>query len=301
MKYPGSHPVAGFERRTSPLRVAALTLFALCAFAANSLLCRFALDGASIDASSFTSVRLLSGALTLWLILRLAAGRDAPARMAPRNWLPACMLFLYAIAFSFAYLSLTAGTGALILFGTVQATMILAGLWRGNRLRGTQWTGLLIALAGLAYLVSPGLSAPSPGGALLMTLAGIAWGVYSLQGRGVTDAIAATAANFSRSVPFALAVSVVLVAQFHISMRGIILAAISGSLASAIGYVAWYAALPGLTTTRAATVQLAVPLLAAIAAVLLLGEQVTPRLLAAGCAILGGIALTFAYAERIQS
>jgi drug/metabolite transporter (DMT)-like permease len=200
------------------------------------------------------------------------------------------MLFAYAIAFSFAYLSLAAGTGALILFGAVQATMIVAGIAAGERPRARQWLGLVLALAGLAYLVSPGLAAPAPLGALLMGAAGVAWGLYSISGRRVVDPIAATASNFIRALPFALVLSLA-TGPARLSPRGFVLAAVSGAIASGLGYVIWYAALPRLTSTQAAVVQLAVPPLAALAAVAFLGEALTLRLVLCSGLILGGIAI----------
>lgn len=273
-----------------PIRVFALTVLALCAFAANSLLCRWALAEPSIDAASFTTIRLLTGALALWLLLAWLGGERPPPRPG-RHWLPAAMLFAYAIAFSLAYLSLSAGTGALILFGGVQLTMLLAGWRSGERPMPRQWVGLLLAFAGLAWLVAPGVAAPSPSGAALMAIAGIAWGVYSLLGRGAENPALTTARNFVRAVPFALAASLLALPHVSISPQGLLLATLSGALASGLGYIVWYAALPSLSATRAASVQLAVPVLAAVAGVILLDEPLTPRLLAAGSVILGGIAL----------
>jgi drug/metabolite transporter (DMT)-like permease len=201
------------------------------------------------------------------------------------------MLFLYAVAFSFAYLSLSAGTGALILFGVVQATMILAGLLSGERPHVLQWAGLLIAVAGLVYLVFPGLSAPSPLGAALMALAGVAWGIYSLRGREARDPIAATAHNFIYSVPLVLGASVLMRTHVHLSVKGVLLALVSGALTSGLGYILWYAALRGLTATRAALVQLVVPVLAAVGGVLFLSESITLRLFISAVAILGGVIL----------
>jgi drug/metabolite transporter (DMT)-like permease len=201
------------------------------------------------------------------------------------------MLFLYAVAFSFAYLTLDAGTGALILFGAVQATMILAGFIEGHRPHTFEWIGLVSAFGGLVYLVSPGIGAPAPFGSMLMAIAGVAWGIYSLRGRGSGDPVVATAANFARAVPFALVVSLFVLADFEVTARGAWLAVLSGAVASGMGYVIWYAALKGLTTTRAAVVQLSVPVLAAIGGVLFLAEEFTHRLVLSSVIILGGIAL----------
>jgi drug/metabolite transporter (DMT)-like permease len=269
------------------LRTASLTTLALVAFAANSLLCRLALRGGEIDAASYTSLRLLAGAAALWGII---AWVDRPSELAHGgSWAAAAMLFLYAIAFSFAYLTLDAGTGALVLFGAVQTTMIAAGLKGGERPHALEWLGLVTAFGGLVYLVFPGLSAPEPLGAGVMAIAGIAWGVYSLRGRTSRDPLGATAANFGRAVPFALIVSLVLLADADISARGASLAVASGALASGLGYVIWYAALRGLSTSHAGIVQLTVPVLAAIGGVLFLAETVTLRLLVSTITILGGV------------
>jgi len=272
-------------------RTIALTALAMIAFAANSLLCRAALGERAIDAASFTTVRLVSGALTLWLIVRFAHSGNSRQG---GDWIAGAMLFLYAIAFSFAYLTLTAGTGALILFGLVQLTMFAVGLRAGERFAPLSWAGFVAAVIGVAYLVSPGVAAPPLLGALLMAVAGVAWGIYSLRGRGVPDPLHATAGNFLRSVPFTVLVSAVLVGDMQGSWTGVALAATSGAMTSAIGYVIWYAALTGLSATRAATVQLSVPAIAAIGGVLFLSEQISMRLLLASVAILGGIALVFA-------
>lgn len=277
------------SRESGALWVVSLTLLALTAFTANSLLCRLALGEAEIDAASYTSLRLVSGAVTLWAIAALS-GRSAGAEQAG-SWMSAAMLFLYAVAFSFAYLTLDAGTGALILFGAVQATMILVGLKEGQRPHPLEWLGLVTAFGGLVYLVSPGLSAPAPFGSMLMAVAGIAWGIYSLRGRGAGDPVLATAANFRRAVPFAIVISLAMLSHFEITSRGAWLAVLSGALASGLGYVVWYAALKELTTTRAAIVQLSVPVLAAIGGVLFLSEAVTFRLVFSSVAILGGVAL----------
>jgi drug/metabolite transporter (DMT)-like permease len=258
------------------------------AFAANTVLCRLALHDGSIDAASFSTIRLASGALTLWAIVVLFQRRSNPGA-ARGDWSSAFLLFLYALPFSFAYLSLTTGTGALILFGAVQATMIASGLHAGERPHVMEWVGLVIAIGGLIYLVSPGLAAPSPPSAALMVVAGIAWGAYSLRGRGAVDPVRTTAGNFARSVPLALAVSLVALPLAHVSAKGALWAVLSGALASGVGYAIWYAALPALTATRAATVQLSVPVLSAVAGVILLGEAVTLRLVIAAVLILGGV------------
>jgi len=278
------------------LRAIALTVAAMLAFAANSLLCRMALQQGGIDAASFGSIRLVAGALTLALVVRLRSGGAAAGRA---DWLAAAMLFAYVALFSFAYLSLSAGTGALILFGAVQLTMLGAGLRAGEMFGPVAWSGFVLAVVGLIYLVSPGVTAPPPLGAALMAVAGVAWGVYSLRGRGVADPLAATARNFVRAAPMALLLSLVLAGSAHADAAGIALAVASGALTSGIGYVIWYAALPWLSAMRAATVQLSVPLIAAFGGVIFLAEAITPRLALASVAILGGIALVLLAKSRI--
>ena len=276
-------------------RTLLLTLFAMMAFAANSLLCRLALGQGLIDAASFATVRVVSGAVVLILIVLpkwRAHGR------APTDWRSAAMLFTYMVFFSFAYLSLSAGTGALILFGAVQLTMIIAALRGGEQLGFLSWIGLTLAFLGLTYLVSPGITAPDPTGAVLMTIAGIAWGFYSLLGRSAGDPLEATANNFIIAVPLVIVVSLLFMGEFHSSSLGLALAAVSGAIASGIGYVIWYEALRGLTAARAATVQLSVPVIAAFAGAALLSEQVTLRLLLASVAILGGVWIVLAQREE---
>lgn len=268
-----------------------LTIVAMLAFAANSLLCRLALGQQLIDAASFTAVRVISGAVTLGLIMLprwRAAGR------AKVDWRSSAMLFVYMAFFSFAYLSLSAGTGALILFGAVQLTMFIAALRGGEHFPLLSWAGLALAVIGLIYLVSPGLTAPDPLGAILMAIAGVAWGFYSLLGRNVVNAVEATANSFIYSVPFAIIVALLFVDKLHSSSSGLILAAVSGAITSGLGYVVWYSALRGLTATRAATVQLSVPAIAAVGGVLFLSEPVTPRLAAATVATLGGVWIVLA-------
>lgn len=268
--------------------VSALTALAMLAFAANSVLARFALRVTDIDAATFTAVRLLAGALALWLIVR---GRRH--RALGGSWTSAAALFIYAAAFSFAYLGLETGTGALLLFGAVQLTMIGYGLSRGERLNGPQLLGLAAALLGLVYLLWPGLSAPPPVPALLMALAGAAWGVYSLRGRGAHDPVAASAGNFVRATPLALALSLLsllLGGAPQLDGPGLGVAALSGALTSGLGYVVWYTVLPALRATSAATVQLSVPALATLGGAFAVGEPITLRLLLAAALILGGVA-----------
>ncbi len=260
------------------------------AFAGNSLLCRMALKHTVIDPGTFTSIRMLSGALALWIIVSL----QTRSRARSGNWPSALALFAYAAAFSFAYVDLSAGMGALLLFGAVQATMILFGLSKGERMNRWQGIGLATALGGLVALVLPGLSAPPPGSATLMVIAGVAWGVYSLRGKGTGDPLVTTAGNFLRTVPLAAGLSLLLLSMAHADIRGVAYAIASGGLTSGVGYAIWYTALRGLTATGAATVQLSVPVIAALGGVLLLSEPITLRLLGASAAILGGIALVIA-------
>ncbi len=267
-------------------RTFALTALAMAAFAANSILCRTALARAGVDPASFTIVRIASGAVALWAI---AAALRRGQRVGG-SWRGGLALFVYAAAFSFAYVSLPAGVGALLLFGAVQATMILAGIIRGERPSLLQTVGLLIALVGLAALVAPGVSAPPLAGSTLMLTAGVAWGAYSILGRGGGDPLLATTGNFLRATPMAI-VLVPLVfgaASFH---AGLIYAVLSGAVASGMGYAIWYAALPGLSAAKGASVQLSVPVIAALAGAAFLAEPVTLRLALASIAVLGGIAI----------
>ncbi len=272
----------------SAIRTALLTAVAMMAFAANSLLCRLALGHHSIDAATFTSVRVISGAAMLTAIM-LLRGNARVAMTVDRR--AAAMLFTYMVFFSFAYLSLSAGTGALILFGAVQLTMFSVALRSGERFSWPSWAGLALAVAGLVYLVSPGVTAPDLLGAVLMAVAGIAWGLYSLLGRAARDPLAATAGAFVYSVPAVLVVSLLFefASGAHVTSRGLALAVASGAIASGCGYVVWYAALRGLSAARAATVQLSVPAIAAFGGVLILSEEVTLRLLLAAVATLGGV------------
>ncbi len=279
------------SQKSTPLAPAALfgPAAAMVAFAANSVFCRLALGHGAIDAGSFTLVRLAAGATVLPLVCATQgkAGR-ALLRLDARS---AAALFVYAAAFSFAYRELTAGTGALLLFGAVQVTMIGTGLFRGERPVAAEWLGLLVALGGLGWLVSPGLAAPPPVGAGLMALAGAAWGVYSLRGRKLGDPLQTTAANFLWAVPLALALFAVGPGGSHVSPAGLGWAVLSGGLASGVGYAVWYATLPRLTATRAATLQLTVPVLAALGGVVFLSEIISTRLVLASLLVLGGVAL----------
>jgi len=271
----------------SRTQVFVLTLFAMIAFAGNSLLCRLALKHTGIDAASFTLIRITSGALALWLIVRMRGGIHSAAS----SWPSALALFAYAAGFSFAYVSLPAAAGALLLFGAVQATMIGYGLWAGERLRRRQVAGLFGAFGGLVGLLLPGLSAPPLLGSVLMLGAGVSWGIYSLRGKGAGDPIGVTAGNFLRAVSFAAGLSVAMLPWSSLDSSGIGYAILSGALTSGVGYAIWYTALRGLNATRAATVQLCVPVIAAVGGIVFLGETITLRLLIASTAILGGVAL----------
>ena len=271
-----------------------LTVVAMVAFAANSVLCRLALGAGLIDAASFATVRTVSGAVLLAAILLLRQKKVA----ARPDWRSVVALYLYMVFFAFAYLSLSAGTGALILFGAVQLTMFTVALRSGEHFPLVSWAGLALAIAGLVYLVSPGLTAPDPLGAALMTIAGISWGAYSLVGRSAKDPVEATAHNFLYAVPLVVATSLVFIGDFAITATGAAYAVVSGAVASGVGYVIWYTALRGLTGTGAATVQLSVPVIAAIGGVILLSEAVTLRLVVASAATLGGVALVLAQRSR---
>ncbi len=278
------------------LRLVIFVSLAMLAFAGNSLLCRIALKHTSIDPASFTALRLLSGACMLWCVVRLKSGKGSPARPGGGNWLSACALFVYAASFSFAYVGMSAATGALLLFGAVQATMIGYGLWRGERLSSLQLAGFALALAGLVALMLPGLAAPSLPDSLSMMSAGAAWGIYSLRGKrqqnqGAADPTRVTAGNFLRTVPMALLLSLLMVKHLSLDWAGVELAILSGALASGLGYAIWYQALPALKATHASTVQLSVPVIAALGGVVFIGEAVSWPMVLASVAILGGIAL----------
>ena len=271
-------------RTTKPL---VFTTLALIAFAANSVLCRLALGGEAIDAAGFTCIRLLSGAIVLLCILKWGGNKNRSSTKG--SWSAAFMLFLYAVTFSFAYLTLNTGTGALILFGSVQITMILRSHLSGTRLLLMEWVGVVVAFSGIVYLVLPGVTAPSLTGFSLMTLAGIARGLYSLKGRGSTNPLSDTSDNFLRSIPFVIVLGLFFFHDAHITRQGIILAAISGSITSGIGYTLWYVALRGLSATQAAVVQLSVPVIAGFGGVVFVSEQISLRLTLSALLTLGGI------------
>ncbi len=278
------------------MQVFFLTFLAMFAFAGNSLLCRLALKHTGIDAATFTSIRIISGALVLWLIVRLRGGPHRPGG----SWLSALALFAYAAGFSFAYVSLPAATGALLLFGAVQATMISYGLWVGERLRTRQITGLIFAFSGLFGLLLPGLSAPPLYGSILMLAAGFAWGVYSLRGKGSGDPTSVTAGNFLRALLFAVALSLAMLPSASLDKSGVWYAISSGALASGVGYAVWYMALRGLKATSAAAVQLSVPVIAAVGGIVLLSEPITLRFFIAASAVLGGVTLVILSKESAK-
>jgi drug/metabolite transporter (DMT)-like permease len=264
---------------------------ALIAFASNSIICRLALTSGSIDPTGFSTIRLLSGVLALTLISSVV--KDEKTVNDSGNWLSACTLFLYIITFSFAYVSLSACTGVLILFGAVQVTMILTGLVQGERPKKLELTGLSVALFGLIYLMLPGWEAPSLRGVILMTVAGVSWGIYSLQGKNDGNPVAVTSGNFTRAIPFAFITCIVYLANLNATFSGMALAFTSGALTSGIGYAVWYAALRGLTVTQAASIQLLVPIIATIGGVIFLSEVISLRLIVSSVLILGGVGSSF--------
>jgi len=268
-------------------RIVLLTGLALVAFAANSVLCRLALGEKAIDASSFTIIRLLSGAIVLLILFKIK--NNELSSNSKGSWYSGIMLFLYAITFSFAYITLDTGTGALILFGSVQITMIALSLLSGNRLHFTEWLGVIIAFAGFLYLIMPGVTAPSTTGFLLMTVAGVAWGIYTINGKGSKNPLSDTTFNFLRTVPFIIIMLLVVLKDVNFTSKGILLAIISGGVTSGIGYTIWYMALKGLTSTQAAVVQLLVPVIAAFGGVIFIFEKITFRLSISSTMILGGI------------
>ena len=278
------------------LSTAGFTLFALIAFAANSVLCRMALGEQSIDAGSFTLIRLLSGIvilLLIWYPARKDSGASAAAgHPSPRgSWRAGGLLFLYAITFSYAYISLETGTGALILFGMVQITMVVTGLIQGQRLCWQEWSGLVLACVGFIYLLAPSINTPELAGFVLMAIAGLAWAGYTLLGRGSVSPLSDTCFNFVRTLPMVLVALIWIIADAQLTSRGILLAIASGALASGLGYAIWYRALRGLSGIQAGVLQLLVPVIAAIGGVLFAAEPITLRLALAGMLVLGGVLL----------
>jgi drug/metabolite transporter (DMT)-like permease len=269
------------------LKTSLLTGLALIAFAANSVLCRLALANGNIDASSFTGIRLLSGAIALLLILSIKGNKQGVSSKG--SWTSSFTLFLYAITFSYAYLSLDTGTGALILFGSVQITMILLSIISGTRLHIIEWSGFFIAFTGLVYLVIPSITKPSVSGFILMTVSGMSWAIYSLRGRGSKNPLMDTTYNFLRTIPFITLLAIFTMPNINYSSQGIILALLSGAITSGVGYTIWYIALRSLSSIQAAVLQLSVSIIAAIGGVIFLSETITSRLVISAVIVLGGI------------
>jgi len=269
------------------LKTSLLTGLALIAFAANSVLCRLALGNETIDAPSFTGIRLLSGAITLFIILSIKRGNKGASSKG--SWTAGLMLFLYAITFSYAYLSVDTGTGALILFGSVQITMIMLSLVTGTRLHLTEWSGVIIAFTGFIYLILPDITTPSVNGFILMTVSGMSWGIYTLKGRSSKNPLMDTTYNFLRTIPFVALLAIFTMQNMSYSFEGIVLALISGAVTSGVGYTIWYIALSGLSSTQAAVLQLSVPVIAAIGGVVFVSEEITIRLIISATIVLSGI------------
>jgi drug/metabolite transporter (DMT)-like permease len=263
------------------------TGLALVAFAANSVLCRLALGEGAIDAGSFTVIRLLSGAVVLWVMISISSAKTSTSNKG--SWPASFMLFLYAVSFSFAYITLDTGTGALILFGAVQITMVLLSIISGTRLHFSEWLGITTAFTGFVYLVLPGVTTPSLTGFLLMTIAGIAWGIYTLMGRRSNSPLMDTGYNFFRTIPLAVMLLIATISNANYSFEGVVLAVLSGGIASGVGYTIWYMALRGLSGMQAAALQLLVPVIAALGGVIFVSEEITPRLMVSSTLILGGI------------
>jgi len=269
------------------LKTSLLTGMALIAFAANSVLCRLALGNEAIDAPSFTGIRLLSGTITLFIILTIKGSNKGT--LSKGSWTAGLMLFLYAITFSYAYLSVDTGTGALILFGSVQITMIMLSLVSGTRLHLIEWSGVIIAFTGFIYLILPDITTPSVNGFVLMTVSGMSWGIYTLKGRGSKNPLMDTSYNFLRTIPFVALLAIFTTQNMSYSFEGIILALISGAITSGVGYTIWYIALGGLSSTQAAVLQLSVPVIAAIGGVVFVSEEITIRLIISATIVLSGI------------
>lgn len=269
------------------LKTSLLTSLALIAFAANSVLCRLALGNESIDASSFTVIRLLSGSFALFIIFCMNGNRTKASSNG--SWSASFLLFTYAITFSIAYLSVDTGTGALILFGSVQITMILLSIASGTRLHASEWFGLIMAFTGFIYLIYPSISSPSINGLILMTISGISWGLYTLMGKRSKNPLMDTTYNFVRTIPFVVVLAILTIQHISYSSEGVILAILSGAITSGIGYTIWYIALRELSSTQAAVVQLSVPVIASVGGVLIVSEPITQRLIVSAIIVLSGI------------
>ncbi len=289
-----SNPVTKASSSSASARLIAMICFAMLAFAANSLLCRLALKHTDIDAASFSVVRLASGALVLWLLCALRR----TSTIVKGSWQGAAALFVYVFAFSFAYRHLETGTGALLLFGAVQLSMVLYGMFKGERMRTRAIVGFVLALAGLVSLLLPGAASPDALSALTMLLSGLAWGIYSLFGKGGVDPLATTAGNFIRSIPLVLIASLPFLSGLHWDSLGMLYALLSGALASGVGYAVWYIAVRDLAAFQAATVQLSVPILASLAGIVLLDESLSLRMVLASVGVLGGVALVLGSKQR---
>jgi len=271
----------------SILQISLLTAFALIAFAANSVLCRLALGSGTIDAASFTGIRLFSGAIALFIILSIkSSNKDLSSK---GSWAASFALFLYAITFSYAYLLVDTGTGALILFGSVQISMILMSLISGTRLHLSEWSGVIIAFSGFVYLIVPSITTPSINGFILMTISGISWGVYTLMGRSSKNPLMDTTFNFLRTIPLVVLLALYAMQNLHFSSEGVILALLSGGITSGVGYTVWYIVLRDLSSTQAAVIQLSVPVIAAIGGVVFVAEVITSRLIISTAVVLSGI------------
>ncbi|WP_444997824.1 DMT family transporter [Aliikangiella sp. IMCC44359] len=274
------------SHKVNLIKLVLITALALVAFAANSILCRLALGANNIDPASFTVIRLLAGTFILMLIVSVKYYGKYSSK---GSWSSGFMLFIYAVCFSFAYVTLDTATGALILFATVQITMILFSLFSGNRLLLSEWCGVLLAFIGFVYLFLPEIRTPSVIGFLLMSISGVAWGIYSINGKKSQFPLADTAYNFFRTIPLVIILSFLFFNQAQLSINGVIYAVLSGAIASGVGYAIWYTALIALTTTQAAVVQLFVPVIAALGGVVFVDEDITLHLLTSSTMILGGI------------
>jgi len=276
-----------------------LTLLALFAFAGNSVLCRLALDNNIIDAGSFTSIRLFSGIIFLLFLVAIKTKEKISVKKG--SWISASFLFVYALAFSYGYITLDTGTGALILFGAVQTTMILYGLVKGRKLLLVEWIGLLFAALGLCVLLLPGASAPSLNGFILMAISGAAWGAYTLAGKGSQNPLVDTAHNFLKTLPFIIIAMLATMNDIQLSNKGILLAIVSGAVMSGLGYAIWYSILTRLSVTQAATIQLSVPIIATIGGVIFSNESVTIKLVLASLLVLGGILVVTLGKQRVDN
>ncbi|GHE96971.1 DMT family transporter [Thalassotalea profundi] len=272
----------------STLKIACLTTIALCTFAANSVLCRLALESQLIDPASYTSIRLMSGAIALLILVYMGAGNLNTKK---GSWSGGVTLFIYACTLSYGYISLDTATGALILFGAVQLTIMCVSIVKGEKIFVGEWLGIIIAFCGFVYLVYPLMSQPSFIGAILMAISGITWGLYTLIGKGSDRPLVDTCYNFVRTLPFVVVLFLFTFEQIEVTNQGILLAIISGVVTSGIGYAIWYQVLPYLATTQAAVLQLTVPVIAAIGGVFIVAESLTIRLILSSILVLGGIGL----------